>query len=107
MSEQHNTYDCAHCGERVAFRLLGLHADEDNITVECAFCGNESVISIEVKPAGKNRLYLNEEWLRTAYEVENRTMAEIAKQCAVSPMTINRWLNVHGIETRSRGHRQS
>lgn len=74
---------------------------------ECGFCGGEIKITIVVEPAGKQPHYTNEHWLRKEYEVEGRTMAEIAKQCAVSPMTINRWLNLHGIETRRRGHRQS
>jgi len=41
--------------------------------------------------------------LRKEYEENRRSMANIAEQCAVSPMTINRWLNVHGIPTRRRG----
>lgn len=108
MNHTLTTYNCAQCGEKVAFGFPhGFHADEDTLSIECAFCGEEHKISVVVEPAGKQNHYTSEEWLRTEYEVNNRTMAEIAKQCAVSPMTINRWLNVHGIETRSRGHRQS
>jgi|TARA_R100000482_G_scaffold111333_1_gene53689 hypothetical protein len=101
-------YDCPVCGETIhqqVFLRGGINLRGG--IKECAFCGEEHKISIVIEPTGKQNHYTSEEWLRTAYEVENRTMAEIAKQCAVSPMTIYRWLNVHGIETRSRGHRQA
>lgn len=93
-------YDCPICAEQVLHQVplrTGI--------VECAFCGNEIRITLVVEPAGKQPHYTSEDWLRKEYEVEGRTMAEIAKQCVVSPMTINRWLNLHGIETRRRGQR--
>ncbi len=45
-------------------------------------------------------------WLTTEYQEKERTMADIAEQFGVSPMTINKWLNKHNIETRPRGVRK-
>jgi len=51
------------------------------------------------------RKYRGREWLANKYSVENNTMQQIADMCDVSPMTINLWLNRHGIPTRRRGQR--
>ena len=51
------------------------------------------------------RLYRESAWLKDAYVKEGRTMADIAKQFAVSPMTIHGWLVKHGIPTRPRGRK--
>lgn len=45
-------------------------------------------------------------WLTQEYIEKERTMADIADEFGVSPMTINKWLNKHNIETRPRGGRK-
>lgn len=57
-----------------------------------------------VKPA--KPLYHRREWLEEEYVVKNRTMAEIAKQFGITPMSIHQWLGKHNIPTRSRGRRK-
>ena len=44
-------------------------------------------------------------WLTEEYQEKERTMADIAEQFGVSPMTINKWLVKHNIDTRPRGAR--
>jgi len=44
-------------------------------------------------------------WLTEEYQEKERTMADIAEQFGVSPMTINKWLVRHNIDTRPRGAR--
>tara|TARA_R100001510_G_C7653464_1_gene211673 strand:+ start:1475 stop:1777 length:303 start_codon:yes stop_codon:yes gene_type:complete len=51
------------------------------------------------------RLYRDRAWLKAAYVSEGRTMADIGKQFAVSPMTIHGWLTKHEIPTRPRGRK--
>ena len=49
--------------------------------------------------------YQDSMWLTEEYQEKERTMADIAEQFGVSPMTINKWLNKHNIDTRPRGAR--
>jgi hypothetical protein len=69
------------------------------------FDGVEYFIDIAYGPRLNDDGYRNKAWLKREYESRGRTMQEIATQCGVSPMTINLWLNKHGIETRRRGRR--
>lgn len=56
-----------------------------------------------IKPA--KPLYHRKDWLEQEYIGNNRTMAEIARQFGITPMSIHQWLTKHGIPTRSRGRR--
>jgi transposase len=47
----------------------------------------------------------NEEWLRKEYIEKNRLIKEIAEELGCSNTTVSRWLNKHGIKTRSRRER--
>lgn len=47
--------------------------------------------------------YRDEEWLRVAYKQVGMTVTEIAEECDCDHSTICRWLDNHGIETRSGG----
>ena len=49
--------------------------------------------------------YKDKDWLRSQYQ--DHTQEEIAEKCSVSRTTIARWLQKHGIETRSRGAPQA
>ena len=62
-------------------------------------------IEYGVKPS--KPLYHDREWLSNEYHGKNRTMAEIARQFGVTPMTIQQWLRQHDIPTRSRGRRNT
>ncbi len=53
----------------------------------------------------EERLYRDATWLTEAYVTDKRTMADIAAQFAVSPMTIHGWLVKHDIPTRPRGRK--
>ena len=50
--------------------------------------------------------YRSEEWLRNAYLVEGRSMADIASEQGITPMAVRDWLLKFGIETRDRGRRK-
>ena len=51
--------------------------------------------------------YHDKAWLTTEYISKNRTMGDIGNECAVSPMTIQNWLDRLEIPTRPRGRRSS
>jgi transposase len=46
--------------------------------------------------------YTDEEWLREQYHGRKRSAAEIAEGCGVNQYAIYRWMDRHGIDTRSR-----
>ena len=73
---------------------------------ECPTCGELMSVSLTVQSRTLTPLYREEEWLRNEYLSKNRTMAEIADEFCVSPMTVYGWLQKHGIETLPRGRRQ-
>tara|TARA_R100001082_G_scaffold107106_1_gene80641 strand:- start:2158 stop:2448 length:291 start_codon:yes stop_codon:yes gene_type:complete len=50
--------------------------------------------------------YRDEQWLRNAYLVEGRSMADIASEQGITPMAVRDWLLKFGIETRARGRRK-
>ena len=56
-----------------------------------------------VKP--NEPLYQDRDWLLNEYSDKGRTMAGIAQQFDVTPMTIYAWLRKHSIPTRNRGRK--
>ena len=96
-------YDCAECGARLSMECEN-GVDRKSVCLEC---GEPHMISIQVSHlVDSKKTYRNEAWLQTEYCDKERSMADIAKQCAVSPMTIFKWLKNHGIETRPTGKRR-
>lgn len=64
-------------------------------------------VDIKYGPKPKNAAaYRDKEWLIDQYTKAGRSMASIANQFGVSPMTIQTWLRKHDIETRNRGRRK-
>jgi len=63
-------------------------------------------LNIECGISHDEPLYHDVDWLRTEYIGNNRTMADIAKQFGVTPMTIHQWLTKHEIPTRPRGRKR-
>ena len=100
---------CGECNFSNAFHALEVASQEirasASIELECVKCGSIIVFEYNVKMLNGKKLYRDPEWLTEQYVVESRTIASIAFECAVSPMTIWGWLAKHGIETRSRGRR--
>lgn len=47
-----------------------------------------------------SRRYRDESWLRSRYQEDGWTQAEIAEECNVSSRCIRKWMNQFGIETR-------
>ena len=43
------------------------------------------------------KLYQSKDWLSRRYVVQKKTITEIAKECNVSAMTIQRYLNQFGL----------
>jgi len=43
------------------------------------------------------KLYQSREWLTRRYLAQKKTVTEIAKECGVSAMTINRYLEHFGL----------
>lgn len=58
-------------------------------------------------PYASKQQYRNKTWLQNEYITNDRTMTDIGNQCAVSPMTIQNWLDRLEIPTRPRGRRSS
>lgn len=67
--------------------------------------GKELRVKIEVFDTSNEKSYQDKEWLVEAYLEQGRSMANIAQQFGVTPMTIQGWLRKHGIQTRSRGRK--
>jgi len=73
----------------------------------CLECGDPYVVSAHIaSDLDSKKTYRNEAWLREEYSSKVRSMASIAKECAVSPMTIFKWLRTHDIETRTTGRKK-
>ena len=65
---------------------------------------DDTVATVHIrKQIGK--IYQQYDWLYEQYVTNERTMAEIALDCGLTPMSINKWLNKHNIDTRPRGAR--
>ena len=73
--------------------------------IEAEIDGCKVVLDIEYQLADKVAHYQDKEWLVDNYVVNGLTMAELARTCGVSPMTIHLWLTKHEIPTRPRGRR--
>lgn len=43
------------------------------------------------------KLYQNKDWLHRRYVVQKKTIVEIGKECGVSAMTIQRYLEQFGL----------
>lgn len=67
--------------------------------------GRELKVKIEVFDTSNEKSYQDKEWLLENYSEQGRSMANIAQQFGVTPMTIQGWLRKHGIQTRSRGRK--
>jgi len=78
------------------------NCDEKTIRNWLAEHGIETRDYSDRHPASREqRKYRDEEWLRTQYVDMEKTAATIADDCDVSRTTIYRWLDRHGINTRS------
>lgn len=71
--------------------------------VPCEACGAMVLIEIKLLAIDARKMYHDESWLRREYVDKQRTQADIASQFGVTAMAINRWLRVHGIQSRPRG----
>tara|TARA_R110000851_G_scaffold244857_1_gene397577 strand:- start:120 stop:425 length:306 start_codon:yes stop_codon:yes gene_type:complete len=87
---------------------LNVGIENDNAqTIVCLECGEQHHVIAQVQSTvSSHNTYRKESWLANEYAGKGRSMASIAKQCAVSPMTIWKWLNTHGIATRATGRRK-
>lgn len=52
--------------------------------------------------AEQDPVHWSEEWLRERYWGEHMSMPEMAEEAGVSTETIRRWMERHGVDTRSR-----
>jgi hypothetical protein len=95
------------CKECNADMIVEIPKGKNMTKSVCLECGEPHIITIVIAhPKSSAQTYRNESWLAEQYTDLNRSMADIAQECAVSPMTIHKWLKTHGIETRSVGRRQ-
>jgi DNA-binding MurR/RpiR family transcriptional regulator len=46
------------------------------------------------------KLYQSKEWMYRRYVVQKKTVTEIAKECGVSAMTIQRYLDQFGLNKK-------
>lgn len=93
--------NCPNCAE--AFTV---EVPQGQSTASCFTCDEAFTVDVRVDAMSKDRPYRDEAWLTTEYTVNERSMADIARQCGVSPMTVFQWLGKHGIPTRNRGGRK-
>lgn len=67
--------------------------------------GGKLYLDIEYGFLDSENAYQDKDWLVQTYVKQQKTMAEIARICGCSPMTVHLWLQKHDIPTRSRGRR--
>ena len=63
---------------------------------------DDTVATVHIRKV-MGKVYQEYDWLYEQYVTRDRVMADIALECGTSPMTINKWLNKHNIDTRPRG----
>lgn len=98
------TWKCQECKtENKATDPWGLASvlSDSQISTECTECGSLHLITVSVKTLNDN--FRTKKWLTNAYTTKGYTMAQIARMCGVTPMTIQNWLRRHDIPTRGRG----
>lgn len=96
-------YKCAECETELTIELENGEGQKS----VCLECGEPHFVMAHIThELDSKKTYRNEQWLIEEYVKKDRSMADIAKQCAVSPMTIFKWLKTHGIETRNTGGRK-
>lgn len=69
--------------------------------------GIETRSASESQSDGDIGLYTDPDWLRQQYWDEKNTVAEVGELAGVSETTIRRWMDKHGIETRSNAEAQT
>lgn len=97
---------CPSCGNHVVFdKQLEIPMSESRIVQACLNCQADVFLLAKYGLQPNDPLYQDPEWLFNAYTTNQRTLADIAKQCGVSSMTIQYWLQKHDIKARSRGRK--
>lgn len=98
-------FKCLNCENMINIEL-GEKGSGAQVSCNYNGCGAIMRIDAELTPAERDERYRDADWLKLNYATMGRSMASIAKECRVSPMTIQHWLQTHAIETRSRGRRK-
>ena len=99
---------CPKCGNHVTFdKQLEIPMSESRIVQGCSNCQTDVFLVAKYGLQPTEQLYQDAQWLFDNYVVQQRTLADIAKQFGVSSMTIQYWLRAHSIPARSRGRKQS
>lgn len=97
---------CPSCGTHVVFdKQLEIPMSESRVVQSCPNCQADVFFLAKYGLQPAEALYQDAEWLFVAYVSNGRTLADIAKQCGVSSMTIQYWLRNHNIQARSRGRK--
>jgi len=97
---------CPSCGNHVHFdKQLEIPMSESRIVQACENCQSDIFLLAKFGIQPTDPLYQDPEWLFSAYITQNRTLADIAKECGVSSMTVQYWLRQHNIPSRSRGRK--
>ena len=95
--------NCPACDEKIVIHPFKVPSSHYETRSECEHCGITLHMDIRLLAISAQKMYRDESWLRHEYEVKQRTLADIASQFGVTAMAINRWLKIHGIQTRPRG----
>jgi len=102
------TWKCENCGsENKATDPWSIASvlSDTQLSVECSKCESLHLLTISVKTMNDD--FRDKQWLTNAYVANGYTMAQIARMCGVTPMTIQNWLRRHEIPTRGRGRGKS
>ena len=97
---------CPSCGTHVSFdKQLEIPMSESRLLQPCPNCQADVFLLAKYGLQPAEALYQDAEWLFAAYVANGRTLADIAKECGVSSMTVQYWLRNHNIKARSRGRK--
>lgn len=99
--------ECLWCGETHSYAIIRGAGMNQTQPVQCPDCRKHMFINMTIRKAIETPDYHDPTWLHEEYHGKGRTMADIAADFGVTPMTINIWLNKLDIPTRSRGHKKN
>lgn len=83
--------------EKVGCSILAVRNRLENYGIEIRGPG----MDLLENPEEADLRYRDEDYLRQKYHTDGLSKAKIAEECSVSRGTVQRWLNRHGIESRS------
>ena len=92
---------CPSCSKEVKLNLSNSLDSKGEKSITCQSCNVLILFEFKIKLDQEITSYRDYDWLYDQYVIQKKTMAEIARECGKTPMTIHGWLKKHGIKSRT------